>query len=86
MGADFPEDALAIEMLREIPREVQELIGHHLNNSLAVVISAIETGHYHIAKQAAWHMAEDLKKFGINNFNKKGVRCHEGKQCGVDRA
>ena len=44
---------------------VNQLLSHHLNNSLNIVINGIEAGKYDIAKKAAEHMLADLKKFGI---------------------
>lgn len=62
MGADFPEDEQAIAMLRSMPVEARSWLHHHFGNSLQCVIGGIQIGDYEMARNAAQHAVEDLRK------------------------
>jgi hypothetical protein len=70
MGADYPGQERAIEILRALPPECREFLGHHINNALSSVIGGIRTKQYDLAEKAAWHINEDLKLIGINKFRR----------------
>lgn len=72
MGADYEGQERAIEILRELPAECREFLGHHINNSLSVVICGLQTGQLDKAEEAAWHISADLKLIGIGANNARG--------------
>ena len=62
MGADYPDDHLAIAEIKKLPSWALEWIHHHFGNALTGVIGGIEIKDYKLAKQAAEHAIADLKK------------------------
>ena len=71
MGADYEGQEKAIAILRALPREAKQFLGHHINNSLSGIIGGMRTGQYDLAEKAAWHINEDLKKIGINEIERR---------------
>jgi len=64
MGADYKDQDKGIEELKSLSEEGRKFLSHHLRNSLNTVIGGINTGQFELAKDAAWHMVEDLEKIG----------------------
>ncbi len=66
MGADYPEQSKAIDKLkRHLSIEEKKLLSHHLRNALSGIIGGLQTKQYSMAEEEAWHMADDLEKFGL---------------------
>jgi len=66
VGADYPEQGMAIDKLkRHLSIEERKLLSHHLRNSLSGIIGGLQTQQYDMAEEEAWHMAKDLEKFGL---------------------
>ena len=67
MGADYEGQEAGIEAVKALPREGKEYLGHHLNNSLAILNNMLYTGDLEGAKEIVWHMVEDLNRAGIGS-------------------
>jgi len=65
VGADYVGQEKAIEELSALSAEAKEFLNHHIGNSLAAVIGGIQIQNLAIAKEAAWHIVDDLRLAGI---------------------
>ena len=74
MGADLPEDQKGIDEILNMSEDARKYLGHHLNNSLFVLITSLETGDIDCAKEAAGHMVEDLNRVGIRSGGRLSVQ------------
>jgi hypothetical protein len=70
MGADYIGQEEGIREIRALTSEAKEVINHHLNNSLTVILGALEIGRADMAKSAIEHILGDLEMFGIRQPNK----------------
>jgi hypothetical protein len=65
MGAKYDGEEAGIEELRALGYEGKKFLCHHLCNALSQVIGGIDIGDLQMAKDAAWHMVDDLDQAGI---------------------
>lgn len=65
MGRDYPGQEKAVDQVRHMPDEIKSLLSHHLRNSLSGIIGGLQTERYDLAEQSAWHLKEDLERFGL---------------------
>lgn len=65
MGAELDNETKAIEKLKGLDEDVRMLLSHHFRNSLTGIIGGLQTGSLDLAEESAWHMVEDMKRFGL---------------------
>ncbi len=65
MGADYEGQETPITFIRGLPDEVKACLSHHLRNCLAGILGGAQIGRPDLVEDAARHMVEDLKNFGL---------------------
>ncbi|MBI5634893.1 MAG: hypothetical protein HZA15_15605 [Nitrospirae bacterium] len=70
MGANYRGQKKAISELNALSRDAKEFLNHHIANALNVVIVGIETEQLDMAKEAAWHIIDDLHMAGIRTIRR----------------
>jgi hypothetical protein len=66
MGANYEGQERAIAELERLSPEAKRFLSHHLGNSLNIIIAGLEVGSIDLAKEAVWHIVEDLELAGIS--------------------
>lgn len=65
MGADYKGQEKGVEEVKKLGAAGRGYLAHHLRNSLSSVITLLEVDDVDAAKQAAWHMVDDLERVGL---------------------
>lgn len=65
MGANYLGQEEAIAELSALSTGAKEFLNHHISNSCSVIVNVADMKDLPAAKEAAWHIIDDLRLAGI---------------------